>query len=108
MEEGFNTSPCIIPKEFPNQVKGRFIKGNSGNPLGRPKGSPNKFSKIKQQLLEVWEKGTKKQKLLKYVTKDERTFYLFTKELILPLLQKEDTSKSTGNTTNIYTVVNFD
>jgi hypothetical protein len=89
-------------------VKGRFVKGVVANPLGRPRGSLNKFSKIKHQLLEIFEKGKGNKRLLKYVTQDEKRFYSFVKDLILPILQKEDTSKSSSNTNNYYTVIRFD
>ena len=45
-----NKSMEATKKEMIRTEKGRFLPGKSGNPAGRPKGSKNKITLLKQEL----------------------------------------------------------
>ena len=79
---------------------GRFLNGNKGGP-GRPKGSVNLYTQIKNDILEVWNQEGGREKFAKYFRED----MTFPKALekIICLLPKDgsDRQKSFNNVINI-------
>lgn len=64
----------------------------TGGP-GRPKGSKNKFTLIKEQMAEVWHEEMGKERFRALFTKDERTFIRALKEIIAILPKEIDLGK---------------
>ena len=52
-----------------------FVKGKSGNPAGKIKGTPNKFTDLKQMFLNVAERLGGEDRLLEYAKEDPKSFY---------------------------------
>ncbi len=52
----------------------RFKKGNKCSP-GRPKGQPNKYSQIKNDLLDIWSQSKAKQVMLDSIVRKKRDSY---------------------------------
>ena len=52
----------------------RFVKGQSGNPRGRPKGSKNKFSKIREDWLAAYKSNGGQALFDKLIKEDLPTF----------------------------------
>ena len=85
----------------------RFKKGQSGNPAGRPKGSLNKYTKTKNEFIDIFHKAKGPKRVLNMIKKDDKILYRFVKDCIIPFMPKED-STTKGDTNNYYTVVRFD
>lgn len=58
--------------EIGRNAEGKFIEGNSGGP-GRPQGMKNRFSIIKDDMLQIWVEENGKEKFRKLFV-DEKTF----------------------------------
>jgi len=75
--------------------KGRFEPGQILNPIGRVKGSLNKFSQIKRAFLWVFDKLGGQEALLEWVNsspKNQSLFYAFCVKLLIPVAKESDGS----------------
>ena len=50
---------------------GRFLSGESGNPEGRPKGSPNKFTNLRESFLQAFEDTGGVEGLAEWINKSQ-------------------------------------
>lgn len=62
----------VLEGELVRNDEGQFVKGQSGNPLGRPKGSKNRVTLLKIAAEEAWRdrNQTKLQEVLDMVLED--------------------------------------
>lgn len=68
----------------------KWVKGQSGNPKGRPKGNHNRFTLLKDAMLNVYEKMGGEEALFQWATKNPKNRETFYKELFR-LLPKDIT-----------------
>lgn len=73
------------PEKKTKSNLGDYLK--TGGP-GRPKGSKNKFTKFKDELLEIWEDTNGKERLLQLIKRD-RDFKEFITKMVIPVLPKD-------------------
>lgn len=66
--------------------KGQLLHGHPGS--GRIKGIPNRFTQVKNDLLDVWKKGNGKQRFLELLT-GSKADYKWAMERIIAILPKE-------------------
>ena len=81
-----------------------FKEGESGNPVGRKKGSENKVtSKVKQAFTDLLEENLPQlKKDVKKMTPNNRAYYLLNlAEYILPKLSRAQVEANTANTTTV-------
>ncbi|MFH1954871.1 MAG: DUF5681 domain-containing protein [Pseudomonadota bacterium] len=64
----------------------KFKSGESGNPKGRPRGSKNKFSTIRQSFLEAFEDAGGTKELTGWAKDNRKAFYT----MIAKMLPKQD------------------
>ena len=74
--------------------KGQIKPGQVLNPKGRPKGSKNKFTLFKQEVIDLWEEEGGKEKL-RELFKDNKNFFKVLDRMIAvcpkePLIKQEE------------------
>lgn len=79
---------------------GQFKQGNPGGP-GRPKGSKNKFTKVKEEIVELFDKLDGVGQLRRHINNNPEKFYRFTKEIILPVLPKDPLVQNNTQIVNV-------
>ncbi len=71
-------------------TQGNFRKGNPGG--GRPKGSKNRFTKVKEAIVEIFDNIDAKDKIVTHLTKedcDTKEILKFVREIVIPVLPKD-------------------
>ena len=71
-------------------------KGQSGNPAGRPLGSKNRFTKFKQDVIDLWEEEGGKEKLREMFKKDEK--FLSILDRMISICPKDPVILNEGDT----------
>ena len=66
-----------------------FQPGQSGNPNGRPVGSKNKFTLVKQQLVELFEEEQVKEKLREWIKSGRRRDLKEFMNFVISILPRE-------------------
>lgn len=64
---------------------GKFQPGKSGNPAGRPKGSVNRFTKVKEEFLAAFDEIGGRKALVEWGKANPREFY----NLLVRLMPRE-------------------
>ena len=62
------------PENNRNSI-GRFVEGSSGNPNGRPLGSKNKFTALKNAFIETFEELDGVDNLVEWARANQTEFY---------------------------------
>lgn len=52
-----------------------WVKGHSANPAGRPKGIPNKYTQLKNDLLWVYQKAGGKQRVYNWAVRSDENYF---------------------------------
>jgi len=86
-----------------------WVKGQSANPAGRPKGIPNKFTQFKHDLHWVYQKMGGKQRVYNWAIKSDENFKSFLVEY-LKLVPKDqiDLTVSEKGTVNLQIIIGRD
>ena len=76
------------PENNRNSI-GRFVEGSSGNPNGRPVGSKNKFTTLKNAFIETFEELGGVDNLVEWARANQTEFY----RMVARLMPKEVEAK---------------
>ena len=76
------------PENNRNSI-GRFVEGSSGNPNGRPVGSKNKFTTLKNAFIETFEEIGGVDNLVEWARANQTEFY----RMVARLMPKEVEAK---------------
>ena len=76
------------PENNRNSI-GRFVEGSSGNPNGRPLGSKNKFTTLKNAFIETFEELGGVDNLVEWARANQTEFY----RMVARLMPKEVETK---------------
>ena len=76
------------PENNRNSI-GRFVEGSSGNPNGRPVGSKNKFTTLKDAFIETFEELGGVDNLVEWARANQTEFY----RMVARLMPKEVEAK---------------
>ena len=76
------------PENNRNSI-GRFVEGSSGNPNGRPLGSKNKFTTLKNAFIETFEELGGVDNLVEWARTNQTEFY----RMVARLMPKEVEAK---------------
>ena len=76
------------PENNRNSI-GRFVEGSSGNPNGRPVGSKNKFTTLKNAFIETFEELGGVDNLVEWARANQTEFY----RMVARLMPKEVETK---------------
>lgn len=75
-------------KEVVRDSNGQFLPGHPPLNEGRPKGSKNKFTKIKEEIASLWEEGAMKKQILLLLQDPKEAKEIL--KIMTSLMPKED------------------
>jgi hypothetical protein len=71
----------------------KWVKGQSGNPAGRPKGIPSVAGDVKESIIRIFQRVDGEARLIKIITaptkKADEAFLSFVKNILIPILPKK-------------------
>ncbi len=82
-----------------------FVKGQSGNPQGKIPGTKNKYTRVKEAMVELFEEVHGKEKL-KQMMQTPDGFFNVMKHLVVPILPKEPLIDQ--STTTVTQIIQYD